>query len=443
MKPIICQIGGRDPGYCGQATSIVEGYGYEEVNLNIDCPSSRVSGERKFGAILMKDCQTAYDVVSSMNENVQRMKISVKTRIGIELEDGEILNSLSHLIGFIGELRKCGCRTFYIHARKCVIGGLTPAQNRVIPPLNYPRVYELCNHFPDCEFVLNGGIPGLAAAKRICDGTTRREESVDDSYNYLQQFNGEEDKEDHHHHHYDYYHSTRKHGVPCKVCNVSNGSCIEPPLKAPSNLTGVMVGRACMENPAMFWDIDRYFYGEPSNPCQTRREALDRYCMYLEETYPRRCCDDDDRVTSRIPSPRVKMFVSRGGCDICKCVYGDGIPLQQEGELVEKVKKKLSSKQNNQVKITSRVIDRSLRPILGIFFGLRHSKVFKRECDKLSRDKVVRNCGPAFILRKALSVMPSELLDQPFTKTEMLCDENIPLHVGPILDGCSKGCFEK
>lgn len=410
LKPIICQIGGRDPGYCGQVTSIVEGYGYEEVNLNIDCPSSRVSGERKFGAILMKDSQTAYNVVSCMSKSTQRMKISVKTRIGIELEDGEILDTLSHLIDFIGKLRKCGCRTFYIHARKCVIGGLTPAQNRLVPPLNYPRVYELCNHFPDCDFVLNGGIPGLAAAKRLCDGgRIESEESFHKYHNRLHQ----------------------SHSVPCKVCKISNGSCIEPPMKTPSNLTGVMVGRACMENPAMFWDIDRYFYGEASNPCQTRREALDKYCNYLEQTYPRRCCDNDDRVTLRIPAPHVQMFVSSGGCEICKCFYGDGIPVNGlEHQEVCKQEK---------VKITSRVIDRSLRPILGIFFGLYSSKVFRRECDRLSRDKRVRNCGPAFILRKALSVMPSELLDQPFTKTEMLCDENIPLHVGPILDGC-KGC---
>lgn len=426
LKPIICQIGGRNSEYCGQATSIVEKYGYEEVNLNIDCPSSRVSGERKFGAILMKDSQSAYNVVSSMNQNAKNMKISVKTRTGIELEDGEILDTLSHLISFIGELRKCGCRKFYIHARKCVIGGLTPAQNRLVPPLNYPRVYELCKHFPDCDFVLNGGIPGLAAAKRICDGMELDSELCHSNSNGYGNGNGN-------------LHTYEQHTVPCQLCKISNGSCIEPPIKTPTNLTGIMIGRACMENPAMFWDIDRYFYGETSNPCQTRREALDKYCMYLEQTYPRRCCDNDDRVTSRIPSPtNVQKFVNSGGCDICKCFYGQGIPI--DGLLLGQ--QQIGKQQQQQkIKITSRVIDRSLRPALGIFFGLRSSKAFRRECDRLSRDKIIRNCGPAFILRKALSVMPSEALDQPFAKTEMLPDENIPLHVGPVVDGCkTKGC---
>ena len=417
LAPIICQIGGRNAEYCGKATSIVESYKYNEVNLNIDCPSSRVSGKRKFGAILMKDAETANKVVSAMSNNAKNVPISVKTRVGIECEDGEILDTMEHLIGFIGDLRKRGCRKFYIHARKCVIGGLTPAQNRLVPPLNYPRAYALCHHFPDCEFILNGGIPGLYAAKLICNGTQTQSSK---------RVNGNEESEiitcvD------------EKHEVPCSICNASNGSCTMPPTVAPPNLSGVMLGRACMENPAMFWDIDRYFYGAPENPCQTRRDALGKYCEYLEKAYPRRCCDNDERITSKIPAPKVEMLNSNG-CKICSSIYGN-----QDNSNAILMNEEQKSPSDAKVKISSRVVDLSLRPILGVFFGLRKSKQFRRECDKLSRDKTIRNCGPGFILRQALLAMPSEMLDQAFTKTEDLSDESVPLHVGPIMDGC-KGC---
>lgn len=89
LRPIICQIGGRNPEWIGEATEIVEKYGFNEVNLNIDCPSNRVSGKRQFGAILMKQKERACSVVSAMSSNVKNVPISVKTRVGIELDDGD------------------------------------------------------------------------------------------------------------------------------------------------------------------------------------------------------------------------------------------------------------------------------------------------------------------------------------------------------------------
>ena len=108
------------------------------------------------------------EVVSAMLSNVQNMPISVKTPVGIDE-----LDTLEYFIQFIGRLRNdAGCRKFIIHARKCVLGGLlSPEQNRIIPPLNYPQVYALCDHLTDCTFVLIGGIPGLDAAKQLCRGT--------------------------------------------------------------------------------------------------------------------------------------------------------------------------------------------------------------------------------------------------------------------------------
>jgi len=467
LSPIVCQIGGRNADSCGRACRvIVESYGgYDEINLNIDCPSSRVSGERKFGAILMHDASAACDVVSAMQRSAKdrRMPISVKCRIGIELDDGEVFDTLDHLIGFIGKLRERGCRKFVIHARKCVIGGLlSPAQNRIVPPLNYPRVYELCRYFPDCEFVLNAGIPGLASARMLCRG--KDYESMMEERAGVE--NGDEDVDAYENVHVgvnantptehddcsgewnnqvdssiggsnSVKHDTHRpqHGVPCATCNASNGSCVEPPTVAPSNLAGVMIGRACREHPAMFWDVDRYFYGEASNPCRNRREALEEYCLFLESCFPRRCCDGDARKSARIPTPKVEMFTS-GGCPICKEFYGDDDDDDYVGstDISTEERNALFKEQAAKEKLTTAAIGRSLTPIRGLFFGVYGGKCFKTQCDKLAKDRRVRNCGPGYIVRKAMATIPAELLDVPFVKTEDLAEGDVPVHISP--SGC-------
>lgn len=373
LSPIVIQIGGINPLDSGKATRIVESFGYDEVNLNIDCPSNRVSG-KKFGAILMSTPENASAIVSSMNDSVQRIPISVKTRVGIELENGDIYDSFEHMVSFISKLRKEGCRKFVIHARKCILGGLSPAQNRLFPPLNYPMVYELCEHFPDCEFVLNGGIPGLKKARLLCYGESSNDNISD-------------------------------HSVPCNQCCASNGSCVANPGSNIKNLKGCMIGRAAMENPCMFWDVDRYFYGERRNPCINRRNLLNSYCEYLEKTYPRQCS------------------VARGltGCNICNDMYDTLQPNEDISNSIESC----------EIKIPSGIIDRSLKPVLGVFYNKPMSKAYRKECDRLSRDKKVRNCGPGYILRKAFSIMPNELLDEPFIFTEDLNDDDIPVYHGP------------
>ncbi len=150
----ICQIGGNSPDLCGNATRVVElEYGYDEVNLNIDCPSDRVSGEREFGAALMKKVETAYNVLESMENSKTNKPVSIKCRIGVDDFD-----DLEFICGFIEQLQPV-CRRFYLHARKCVLNGLFSArQNRSVPPINYPRVYALCRRFPDVDIWINGGI---------------------------------------------------------------------------------------------------------------------------------------------------------------------------------------------------------------------------------------------------------------------------------------------
>jgi tRNA-dihydrouridine synthase A len=367
LHPIICQIGGRSPVHCGVAVDKVQSYGYQEVNLNIDCPSNRVClGKIKFGAILMQQVDTATQVIRAMKENATNIPISIKTRVGIDEFD-----TLDHLIGFIAQMVEAGCFHFVIHARKCILGGLlTPAQNRLVPPLNYPRVYALCHAFPDCTFVLNGGIPGLEAARNLVSTSTAGVEC---------EFDGGKKEQ---------------HAVPCTICNAPNGSCTAPPSPhAPLNLVGCMLGRAAMDNPSMFWDVDRYFYGLSSNPCRNRMEVFERYCQYLERTYPRRCCDDDERITRMIPAPDIDLK-GVGGCQLCCEFYGESsIPIAPLAGSLD------FQKPGAIQKIHSCVIERSLKPIHGIFFGMPKSKTFKRSLDTLSRDGSVRNCGPGYILR--------------------------------------------
>jgi tRNA-dihydrouridine synthase A len=394
---LVCQIGGNSPLLCGEATCVVEDYGYDEINLNIDCPSDRVSGEREFGAALMKKAEVAFAVVESMSQSAKSMNVSVKCRVGVDDFD-----NLEYVAAFIQKLRPV-CKRFVLHARKCVLGGLMNArQNRSVPPLNFPRVYELCNMFPDCQIWINGGIRGLKHAKSICYGTNN--DNILDSALQEEKI------------HVDLHTiSSQQHSVPCSLCNASYGSCIAPPVVAPPNLRGCMMGRAAIDNPSIFWDVDRYFCGLESNPCQNRRQVFEKYCLYLEELYPRRCCDKDDRATFKIPVPDVIRECEY--CHVCRDVYEgkDGA----KTVVVEPIPKD-HSKGATKTKITSRIIGRALKPVRGMFYGLPKSKVFLRACDKLCMDTSVRNCGPGFILRMALRVMPDRVLDQDFVKTEDL-----------------------
>jgi len=413
--PIVCQIGGIDPLHTAFTSKMVaEDYGYDEVNLNMGCPSDRVSG-KEFGAVLMKQVNRACELVKIIKENCGEVPISVKLRIGVD--DNEDFGFVRNLIS---RLHDAGCDRFYMHARKVHLKGLNPAQNRIVPPLNYPIVYRLCEEFPECDFWINGGISGLGAARAIVFGeepkTMDRDEPLDD-----------------------------RHSVPCRLCNYQNGSCIAPPAKGrvPSNLRGCMLGRAAMDNPSVLWDCDRYFYGEAENPCNTRREVLDQYINYLEEVYPRRCCDDrNDVQTNRIPSP--SMVHTKEYCDICfdwrknkklasptkkYSIIIDSASLDTTSSNDSKVPPCRTTK--NKAKITTHVVRRSLRPILGLFFGLSTSRAFRQRCEELMQDASIRNCGPAFVLVSALRTVPDRILDAKFDRTEDLQSSGIVEHVSP------------
>jgi tRNA-dihydrouridine synthase A len=150
-SPLVLQLGGSDPKEMAECAIIAEDWGYDEVNINVGCPSDRVlSGS--FGACLMKEPKLVAQCVESMIERCD-IPITVKHRIGID--DMESYDQLSDFISLISQK---GCQHFIVHARKAWLTGLSPKENRTIPPLNYPWVYQLKKDFPKLKFTINGGI---------------------------------------------------------------------------------------------------------------------------------------------------------------------------------------------------------------------------------------------------------------------------------------------
>lgn len=156
--PLALQLGGSDPATLAACAKIAENYGYDEVNLNVGCPSDRVLSGR-FGACLMAEPQLVAACVSAMQSAVD-IPVTVKTRIGID-----DLDSYQHLTHFIDVVAQAGCRVFIIHARKAWLSGLSPKENREIPPLRYDVVHQIKRDFPSLSIVINGGIKTLEEAE--------------------------------------------------------------------------------------------------------------------------------------------------------------------------------------------------------------------------------------------------------------------------------------
>lgn len=152
--PLALQLGGSDPGLLGEASAISEEFGYTEVNLNVGCPSSKVQ-KGKFGAVLMKEPKLVASCINKMKKSTN-IPVTVKCRIGVDN-----MNTDQHLDHFVEEVSSAGCDTFIIHARKAWLSGLSPKDNREIPPLDYQRVYKLKDSFPNINFVINGGIKSI------------------------------------------------------------------------------------------------------------------------------------------------------------------------------------------------------------------------------------------------------------------------------------------
>ena len=150
-KPVALQLGGSTPKLLANSAKIGEEFGYDEINLNLGCPSKKVQ-KNKFGACLIKEPNLVADCLSEMI-NSTSLPVTVKTRIGYDdVEDYE------NFYNFINTLKATGVRTFIIHARKAMLGKFTPKQNLNIPPLKYEVVYKLKKDFPNLEIIINGGI---------------------------------------------------------------------------------------------------------------------------------------------------------------------------------------------------------------------------------------------------------------------------------------------
>lgn len=158
--PVAIQLGGSDPEMMTEAARRAAEINYDEININVGCPSDRVQSGQ-FGACLMATPQVVADCFEAMQAEVE-VPVTVKTRIGIDDQDsGEFFTR------FIDTLVAAGCTRFIVHARIAILDGLSPKENRTVPPLNYERVYRLKQKYPDLEIVLNGGVTEIAQVDDI------------------------------------------------------------------------------------------------------------------------------------------------------------------------------------------------------------------------------------------------------------------------------------
>jgi tRNA-dihydrouridine synthase A len=153
-QPVVLQLGGSDPDVLAEAARIGEDWGYAEINLNVGCPSDRVQGGH-FGACLMAEPKLVAECVAAMQATV-KIPVTVKCRIGIDDQDDD-----EDLQRFIETVAAAGCGTFIVHARKAWLHGLSPKENREIPPLNHERVYRLKASRSDLTIMINGGIASV------------------------------------------------------------------------------------------------------------------------------------------------------------------------------------------------------------------------------------------------------------------------------------------
>jgi len=165
-KPLALQVGGSNKKELSEVAKIAEDMGYDEININLGCPSKKVQ-KNKFGACLMKEPDLVSECINEMI-NSCKLPVTAKTRIGYDdVEDFEYLNN------FINKMKIAGCKTFILHARKAILKGLSPKQNLNIPKLNYAMVYQLKKENPGLEIIINGGISKIEEIidhLKLCDG---------------------------------------------------------------------------------------------------------------------------------------------------------------------------------------------------------------------------------------------------------------------------------
>ncbi len=165
-KPVALQVGGSEKKDLSEVAKIAEDFGYDEININLGCPSKKVQ-KNSFGACLMKEPDLVAECISEMI-NACKIPVTAKTRIGFDdVENFEYLNN------FVNKIKSTGCKTIILHARKAILKGLTPKQNLNIPKLNYDMVYQIKKENPELEVIINGGVTKIDEIKNHlnkCDG---------------------------------------------------------------------------------------------------------------------------------------------------------------------------------------------------------------------------------------------------------------------------------
>jgi tRNA-dihydrouridine synthase A len=287
QRPIVCQLGGSNPESLAKAAKSVAKYGYDEINLNCGCPSDKVAGAGCFGASLMLRPELVAQCCAAMAEAVHPVPITVKCRIGVD--DVDSYAALSYFIETVSS--QSPVTHFVIHARKCLLKGLNPHQNRTVPPLRYEWIWALRRDFPGLEFSLNGGVVSLEEAGTvlgypisITETTTTTRDNENDEYDNVT--------------------------TPPPPPTIITDNTVIPQLlgnntKGGGGLSGVMIGRAAYHTPwHLLGDADRYIFGADSNPTSSRRQVLEEYTKYADAMVGRYCVKPDGH---KVPSVRTMV----------------------------------------------------------------------------------------------------------------------------------------
>jgi tRNA-dihydrouridine synthase A len=244
-KPLALQLGGDDPEALAACARIAADMGYDEVNLNVGCPSERVQ-KGSFGACLMAEPRIVADAVAAMRAAVA-LPITVKHRIGVDH-----LDTYEHLASFVATVAEAGCDRFSVHARIAWLSGLSPKENREVPPLRYADVYRLQRDFPHLTVEINGGV-----------------RSLDEAEAHLE------------------------------------------------HVAGVMIGRAAYDDPYLFADADRRFFGDASPP-PSRRQVVEAMAPYLERWHRQ------GLPIGRVTRHMLQLFAGRPGARAWRRALSEG-----------------------------------------------------------------------------------------------------------------------
>ncbi len=257
--PTVLQIGGSDPSVLKRAAARAAPWGYDAINLNCGCPSDRVAGAGCFGAALMREPELVARCCTELASGAPDVPVSVKIRVGvadsaraaIEADEEALYDGLASFVDVVA--REGGVHHFALHARQAVLGGLSPAQNREVPPLRPVLARRLAADFPHLSISLNGGIQNLAEARAALG---------------------------------------------------ANGSALAPPRAGSGVLSGVMVGRAVVSRPWTWATVDTDLYGAAANPAQNRLQLLEEYAAFAESVE----VANPQRLRHLLVAPVVNLF---------------------------------------------------------------------------------------------------------------------------------------